>query len=272
MAERDGDFVRQAFVARGGTEILLFTARGSVHSVQVKDFPRGTRSSRGKQISDLVELDAGDHIVSLVPVPEFDEQKFLLFVTRDGQVKRTALSEYSNVRAGGIRAIGLAGGDEVMRVRPSLGTGGFGKRVPFTDLKRQGRAGKGMVLLPDTDRAGLLAGVLAVHPGDLGMCELASGEVVPISVESLPVKPRRGASVRIEALSGRAGPIVAVHPLRASSGEGKSETGDDGSGDAESSGAGTHSTPAAESRLDATGQDPEPEVGSEGETQAEFKL
>ncbi len=330
MAERDGDFVRQAFVARGGTEILLFTARGSVHSVQVKDFPRGTRSSRGKQISDLVELDAGDHIVSLVPVPEFDEEKFLLFVTRDGQVKRTALSEYSNVRGGGIRAIGLAGGDEVMMVRPSVGTGdlllatreglairfsedeirtmgrtakgvrgidvgktdglvaalaprrdcellvvgagGFGKRVPFTDLKRQGRAGKGMALLPDTDRAGLLAGVLAVHPGDLGMCELASGEVVPISVESLPVKPRRGASVRIEALSGRAGPIVAVHPLRASSGEGISETGDDGSGDAESSGAGTHSTPAAESRLDATGQDPEPEVGSEGETQAEFKL
>jgi DNA gyrase subunit A len=310
----DGDFVRQTFVARGATEILLFTAQGSVHSVQVKDFPRGTRSSRGKQISDMVELEAGDRIVSVVPVPEFDEEKFLLFVTRHGQVKRTALSEYSNVRSGGIRAIGLAGDDEVMMVRPSLGTGdlllatreglairfsedevrtmgrtakgvrgievgktdelvtalaprrdsellvvgadGLGKRVPFTELKRQGRAGKGMALLPDTDRTGLLAGVLAVHPGDLGMCELASGEVVPISVDSLPVKPRRGASTRIDALIGRAGPIVALHPLRASSGEEPTNI-EDGEADA------VVQDPGAD--LD-TGAD------SPGETQAELEL
>lgn len=314
MAQRDGDFVRQAFVARGATEILLFTAQGSVHSVQVKDFPRGTRSSRGKQISDLVELDAGDRIVSVVPVPEFDEEKFLLFVTRHGQVKRTSLSEYSNVRSGGIRAIGLAGDDEVMMVRPSVGTGdlllatreglairfsedevrtmgrtakgvrgievgktdelvtalaprrdsellvvgadGLGKRVPFTELKRQGRAGKGMALLPDTDRAGLLVGVLAVHPGDLGMCEFESGEVVPISVDSLPVKPRRGASVRIDALSGRAGPIVALHPLRASSGEEPADI-EDGESDA------VVENPVTD--LD-TG------VESPGETQAELEL
>ncbi|MDP2470302.1 MAG: DNA topoisomerase (ATP-hydrolyzing) [Candidatus Palauibacterales bacterium] len=108
MAERDGDFVRQTFVARGSTEVLLFTARGSVFSLSVKDLPRGTRSSRGKQLSDFVELSAGDRIVSVVPVPEFDPEKYLLFVTREGQVKRTALSEYTNVRSGGIRATGLA--------------------------------------------------------------------------------------------------------------------------------------------------------------------
>ncbi len=284
MAERDGDFVRQTFVARGSTEVLLFTARGSVHSVAVKDFPRGTRSSRGKLLSDLVDLETGDRIVSVVPVSDFAEDRFLLFVTREGQVKRTALSEYSNVRSGGIRAMGLSGDDEVMMVRPSVGTGdlllatraglairfgedeirpmgrtakgvrgigvgaddrlvaalaprrdsellvvgsdGFGKRVPFTEMKRQGRAGKGMALLPDTDRSGMLVGMLAVHPGDLGMCELASGEVVPLSVETLPVKPRRGASVRIDALARRAGPVVALHPLRISAAEGSDEGGD----------------------------------------------
>ena len=151
MAQRDGDFVRQTFVARGATEVLLFTAQGSVHSVQVKDFPRGTRSSRGKQISDLVEIGGGDRIVSVVPVPEFDEDKFLLFVTRDGQVKRTALSEYSNVRSGGIRAIGLAGGDEVMMVRPSVGTGdlllatreGLAIRFSEDEVRTMGRNGEG---------------------------------------------------------------------------------------------------------------------------------
>ncbi len=282
MAERDGDFVRQSFVARGSTEVLLFTAKGSVLSLAVKDLPRGTRRSRGKQISDMVDVAPGDRIVSVIPVPEFDAERFLLFVTRDGQVKRTALSEYSNVRGSGIRAIGLTGDDEVMMVRPSVGTGdlllatrgglairfgeeeirpmgrtakgvrgievskddslvaalaprrdsellviganGFGKRVPFTDLKRQGRAGKGMTLLPDTDRVGDLVGVLPVHPGELGMCEMVSGEVVPVVVDTLPVKPRRGASVRIEALAGHAGLIAAVHPLRAST-EDREETG-----------------------------------------------
>jgi len=299
MAERDGDFVRQSFVARGSTEILLFTAKGSVLSLAVKDLPRGTRRSRGKQISDIVDVAPGDRIVSVIPVPEFDAEKFLLFVTRDGQVKRTALSEYSNVRGSGIRAIGLTGDDEVMMVRPSVGTGdlllatrgglairfgeeeirpmgrtakgvrgievgkgdglvaalaprrdsellviganGFGKRVPFTDLKRQGRAGKGMTLLPDTDRAGDLVGVLPVHPGELGMCEMVSGEVVPVEVDTLPVKPRRGASVRIEALAGHAGLIAAVHPLRAST-EGRVDT---DSAKSESVAAGKVEEPAA---------------------------
>jgi len=303
MAERDGDFVRQSFVARGSTEILLFTAKGSVFSLAVKDLPRGTRRSRGKQISDIVDVAPGDRIVSVIPVPEFDAEKFLLFVTRDGQVKRTALSEYSNVRGSGIRAIGLTGDDEVMMVRPSVGTGdlllatrgglairfgeeeirpmgrtakgvrgievgkgdslvaalaprrdsellviganGFGKRVPFTDLKRQGRAGKGMTLLPDTDRAGDLVGVLPVHPGELGMCEMVSGEVVPVVVDTLPVKPRRGASVRIEALAGHAGLIAAVHPLRAST-EHRKETG------------------IAESGTNAEGNVEEPAVALEG--------
>jgi hypothetical protein len=143
-----------------------------------------------------------------------------------------------------------------------VGAAGFGKRVPFTELKRQGRAGKGMALLPDTDRAGSLVGILAVHPGDLGMAEMASGEIVPISVEALPVKPRRGSSVRIDALSGRAGPIVAVHPLRISSGGETTET------DA----AETGSIPDAESRLDGTDSDPEWSEDFESKTQAEFEL
>ncbi|MDP2483859.1 MAG: DNA gyrase subunit A [Candidatus Palauibacterales bacterium] len=327
MAERDGDFVRQTFVARGSTEVLLFTARGSVFSLSVKDLPRGTRSSRGKQLSDFVELSAGDRIVSVVPVPEFDPEKYLLFVTREGQVKRTALSEYTNVRSGGIRATGLADDDEVMMVRPSVGTGdlllatrsglairfaedeirpmgraargvrgidvaggdalvaalaprrdadllvigaaGYGKRVPFTELKRQGRAGKGMAILPDTDRAGELVGVLAVHPGDHGMCELASGEVVPVAVEPLPVKSRRGASVRLEALGQRAGPVVAVHPLRVSTGdrEGEPPEGDDG----------FEFEPEPEEELDVTGSNGEDLLDgttekTPGGTQGEFEL
>ena len=272
MTRREGDFVKRAFVARGSTEVLLFTARGAVHSVQVRDLPRGTRSSRGRPLSDLVALEEGDRIVSAVPAPGFDAESYILFVTREGLVKRTLLSEYANVRTGGIRAIGLGEDDELMMAGLSSGAldvllvtrdglairfseeeirpmgrsargvrgiameagdglvaaltprrdselllvagGRFGKRVPFTEIRRQGRAGKGVSLLPDRERTGRLAGALGVHPGDVGACEMESGAVVILAADSLPLKPRRGASTRIEALHASEGAVVALHPAR----------------------------------------------------------
>ena len=122
-----------------------------------------------------------------------------------------------------------------------------------------------MALLPDIDRAGQLAGVLAVHPGDLGMCEMASGEVVPVDVETLPVKPRRGASVRIDALGGRAGPVVALHPLRVSD---PAEIGDSGPGSE-----GADSTASVERRLDeAEDESGWVEASPAGDSQGKFPL
>jgi DNA gyrase subunit A len=190
----------------------------------------------------------------------------LLLATREGLAIRFSEDEVRTTgrTAKGVRGIEVGKTDELVTAlaprRDSellvVGADGLGKRVPFTELKRQGRAGKGMALLPDTDRAGLLVGVLAVHPGDLGMCELESGEVVPISVDSLPVKPRRGASVRIDALSERTGPIVALHPLRASSGEEPAEI-EDGESDA---------------AVEDPGADLDTGAVSPGETQAELEL
>ena len=100
------------------------------------------------------------------------------------------------------------------------------------------------------------------------MCEMASGEVVPVAVETLPVKPRRGTSVKIEALGGRAGPVVALPPLRISSGA-KPEQGDDPDSDDE----GVDSMAAVESPFDGIAPDPGwAGPGTEGRSQGEFEL
>ena len=207
----------------------------------------------------------------------------LLLATRGGLAIRFSEDEVRAMgrTAMGVRGIDVGKGDRLVAAlaprRDSellvIGADGFGKRVPFTEMKRQGRAGKGMALLPDTDRTGFLVGVLAVHPGDLGMCELASGEVVPISVDSVPVKPRRGASARIEAVDGRAGPIVAVHPLRTSAGEETGASADPGAGEYEEADEETDANADAGSADDAAESESDRlEQGVGGDSQAELEL
>ena len=103
---------------------------------------------------------------------------------------------------------------------------GHAKRVPFTEVRRQGRAGKGIAILPERGTAGDLVGVLEAHPGDYLVLEISGAEIVAVEADSIREKARRGASVRIPAVAKRAGPITAVYPLR-SAPVSDSETSDD---------------------------------------------
>ncbi|MCL7957497.1 MAG: DNA gyrase subunit A [marine benthic group bacterium] len=275
MEEREGDFVSQAFVARGDSQLLCFTDLGAVHSVPVCDLAPGTRSSRGRPLAEYVTLEPDERIVSVIPVDEFDPGRLVLVATVAGQVKRTALDEYANIRSGGIRATGLSEGDRVLAAHLTRGQGdvvlasrlgqvirfaeddirpmgrtargvkgidldeqdsvvsalmprrdsalavvtanGHAKRVPYTEVKRQGRAGKGVTILPERGTSGALVAVVEAHPGDRVVVELAGGESIPLDADRFSERPRRGASVRIPEIAKRAGPLIAVHPLRSRS-------------------------------------------------------
>jgi len=121
LASREGDYVRQAFVCRGSDHLLVVTDRGRVHDLPIRDLPRGTRSSRGRAITDHVELEDGDEIAAVVPVESFSDEEFLLTCTREGQVKKTELAEYSNIRSGGIIGAGMGEDD---RILAAFATGG----------------------------------------------------------------------------------------------------------------------------------------------------
>ncbi len=113
MAAREGDFVRRAFLCRGSDHLLLITREGQAFVVPISDLPRGTRSSRGRNLRDFVNLPGDDEVVAILPVSDFQEDRHVMVVTRQGQVKRTPLNEYGNIRSGGIIASGLAKDDEL---------------------------------------------------------------------------------------------------------------------------------------------------------------
>jgi DNA gyrase subunit A len=222
LADREGDFVREAFHARGTTSLLVFTARGSVHSIAVKDLPRGTRSSRGRPLAEFVALDPGDRIVDVLPCSDFPDDRFAVFVTRGGQVKRTALSEFANVRSGGIIAAGLADDDEVFAVAVSRGLSDVllatraGMAIRFAEdevrpMGRSARGVKGMEIEADDE---LVAALLPRRDADL-LVATRNGHAKRVPFTEIRRQGRAGKGLSLlpeRESSGDLVGLVEVHP------------------------------------------------------------
>ncbi len=112
----DTDFVAQMFSATNHQYLLCFTNHGQIHWLKVYQVPEAGRTSRGKHLANVLELDKGESITATIPVREFREDQFLLMATAQGQVKKTALAAYGNPRNGGIKGIKLAEGDVLVGV------------------------------------------------------------------------------------------------------------------------------------------------------------
>ncbi len=116
MRTRDADSVQEIFIANTLSTLLVFTAQGQVFKVPVYTIPETGRSSRGTPIVNLVNLEPGDKIAAIITIRSFDEDVDLLFCSRKGLIKRTALVDYKNVRTTGLRAYACAEGDELFTV------------------------------------------------------------------------------------------------------------------------------------------------------------
>ncbi len=118
MSTKTEDEVTNLFVASAHTLLMIFTDRGQVYPLKVWEVPKSGISGRGKAIINLIPIDQGEAIRSIVPVADLDdENKWLFFATRNGTVKRTVLSLFKNIRTSGIRAIVLVGGDDLVEVK-----------------------------------------------------------------------------------------------------------------------------------------------------------
>ncbi|MCB2200431.1 DNA gyrase subunit A [bacterium] len=158
---KEEDFIEHLFVASTHDYLLIFTDMGRLHWLKVYDIPQLGRSSRGKALVNLLAL-GGENIRAFVNVKEFAEDKYLMLATRLGTVKKTSLDSYKNVRKGGINAINIHDGDELIAASVTdgdceviLGTSG-GKAVRFreTDVRPMGRTAAGVrgVNLPKGQR------------------------------------------------------------------------------------------------------------------------
>ncbi|HEA8244752.1 TPA: DNA gyrase subunit A [Campylobacter coli] len=110
----DDDFIESFFTANTHDTLMFVTDRGQLYWLKVYKIPEGSRTAKGKAVVNLINLQADEKIMAIIPTTDFDQSKSLCFFTKNGIVKRTNLSEYQNIRSVGVRAINLDENDELV--------------------------------------------------------------------------------------------------------------------------------------------------------------
>jgi len=149
---KEDDFIDNLFIANTHDYILCFSSLGRVYWIKVYSVPQGGRVARGKPIVNLVPLVEGEKINAILPVREFDENRFVFMATAQGTVKKTPLSEFSRPRTSGIIAVGLDEGDYLIGVALTFGEhdvmlfsdGGKAVRFDENDVRPMGRGARGV--------------------------------------------------------------------------------------------------------------------------------
>jgi DNA gyrase subunit A len=217
MRTRDEDFVGHLFVASTHAYIMIFSDRGRAYWLKVHEIPDVGPGGKGKSIANLVSLEEGEKIAAMLAVKEFEDDKFVVMGTRQGVVKKTALSGFSNPRAGGIIAMGVEEGDSVITVLVSEGKGeifigtrnGMAIRFPEDDVRPMGRTAYGVrgITLRDDD---VVVAMEVVRPVGTLLTVTERGYGKRTEMEEYRVQSRGGVGVINISTSARNGQVVGV--------------------------------------------------------------
>ena len=184
---KDEDFIQDAFVASTHAFLLTFTNRGRVFWVKVHQGPEAGGQSRGRPIVNLVKLDEGEQVCTVLPVRKFPDREnegFVVSCTKNGIVKKTDLTEYSNPRSSGLIACGIEGGDELISVVITDGKSdlflttadGMSIRFNESEVRSMGRAAVGVIGIKLADEGGRKDDVVAMEVLKAGTCVLTVTE------------------------------------------------------------------------------------------------
>ena len=117
VTTHDDDFIEKFFVSNTHDTLMFVTNMGQLYWLKVYRIPEGSRTAKGKAVVNLINLRPDEKIMEIIPTPDFDESKSLVFFTRNGIIKRTSLNEFSNIRSNGVRAIVLDDTDEIVTAK-----------------------------------------------------------------------------------------------------------------------------------------------------------
>ena len=219
-AVKDEDFVEHLLVASTHATILCFTNMGKVYWLKVYQIPIAGRNSRGRPVVNLLPLDEGERISSILQVDEYSEDKFVLMATANGTVKKTSLQQYSRPRSVGLRAVDLVEGDHLVGTAiiddnsDVMLFSSQGKAVRFssTDARAMGRVSKGVrgMRLPEAHK--VISMVIPEEDGFLlTVCENGFGKRTVVT--EFPTKGRGGKGMIAIQASDRNGPLVGATQL-----------------------------------------------------------
>ena len=153
ISTREEDFVKEIFTASTHDTILFFSNKGKLYRLRGYELPEAGRTAKGTAIVNLLSLDPGEKVSTIIPIPNFAEGKYLLFATKKGFIKKTSLLEYNSARKTGLQAITLREDDEVINVRLTDGQDNIvlvtrqGMSITFDekDVRPMGRVSQGVI-------------------------------------------------------------------------------------------------------------------------------
>ena len=222
---KEEDFVQNVFTATNHQSLLCFTNLGKVYELKVYDLPEEGLRNRGKHFANLINLASEERVVSVLPVAQFEQDKYVYSVTKAGMIKKTDLMAYSHVRSNGI--IGLKLDAEDTMVSCAIGSKGqdiilatrLGKAIRFSgdEMRSLGRASKGVTGIRFSDESDYVIGMEIGPPEDesltiLSVCENGYGKRTPL--EAYRRQSRGGKGIYTIKVSDRNGPVIGICQVR----------------------------------------------------------
>ncbi|TCW39367.1 DNA gyrase subunit A [Laceyella sacchari] len=215
MGTRDDDFVQHIFVTHSHNHLLFFSNKGKVYRLKAYEVPELGRTAKGTAIINLIQIDQDERIQAIIPVKEFAANQYLFFGTAEGVVKKTALSEFENIRRNGLFAINLRDGDELIGVRLTdgnqeviMGTrGGMSIRFPEMEVREMGRSATGVkgITLGEDDR---VIDMDIVIPDKNVMIVTRNGYGKRTPMEEYRVQSRGGKGIKTLSLTEKKGDVI----------------------------------------------------------------
>lgn len=198
MTTREEDFVEELFIASTHDYVLFFTSKGRFYRKKCYEIPESSRTAKGVNIVNLLQLGEGEKVTTMIRVPEFGEG-YLVFVTKNGLIKRTELNEYRTMRVGGVNGILLEEGDELCDVILTDGrqnilvatNQGLGIRFRETDARPMGRVTRGVWAI-DLAEEDFVVGVAAARDGCQLLTVTEKGYGKRTDIEEFKIQKRGG--------------------------------------------------------------------------------
>ena len=216
LSLKDNDFVEDLFVASTHDYVMFFTNLGKVYRLKVHELPIGSRQARGSAMANVLDLAEGEHPTAVMVCRDFPADEYLMFATKNGMVKKTAMSDYDSVRSNGLIAINLKKDDELVSVRRVkkgervILTSTDGKTIVFDEaiVRPTGRATAGVKGITLRGDASMLGMEISNGAGDLFVItEYGYGKRTPVS--EYPLHNRGGQGVYTIAMTEKKGALVA---------------------------------------------------------------
>ena len=220
MQVKEEDFVEDLFIASTHDYVLFFTDAGKIHWMKVHELPQAGRLTRGKAIVNLLNLGSDEKVTTILSLKDFQKWKFITLMTKLGVIKKTALEAYSNPRVGGIIAINLDEGDELISTRLTdgkqhlfIGTK-LGKAIHFpeTQIREIGRTARGIrgIKLSQGDE---VVGMEAVAPHTQILTVTANGYGKRSPASEYRIQNRGGTGIFTVKRTSRTGDVVTIIPV-----------------------------------------------------------